>query len=72
MTAPDGVLLLFHPSGRAERAARHGRLLDPDDPMGEEHLRPALRAAGWRLDCYEDAPHHFMARAVRSDEQACH
>ncbi|UUA11165.1 class I SAM-dependent methyltransferase [Streptomyces sp. CRCS-T-1] len=65
VTAPGGVLLLFHPSGRAERAARHGRPLDPDDPLAEENLRPALEAAGWSLDCYEDARHHFLARAVR-------
>ncbi|MFE7029035.1 methyltransferase domain-containing protein [Streptomyces sp. NPDC057621] len=65
VTAPDGVLLLFHPSGRAERAARHGRALDPDDPLAEENLSPALHTAGWDLDCYEDAAHHFLARAVR-------
>ncbi|MEV6130945.1 methyltransferase domain-containing protein [Streptomyces violaceusniger] len=64
-TAPGGVLLLFHPSGRAERAARHGRPLDPDDPLAEENLRPALYAAGWALDRYEDATRHFLARAVR-------
>lgn len=64
-TVPGGVLLLFHPSGRAERAARHRRPLDPDDPMAEEHLRPALQEAGWDLDCYEDASHHFLARALR-------
>ncbi|MFB7933958.1 methyltransferase domain-containing protein [Streptomyces sp. NPDC056039] len=65
VAAPGGVLLLFHPSGRAERAARHGRPLDPDDPLAEENLRPALEAVGWTLDCYEDARHHFLARAVR-------
>ncbi|MFF2197542.1 methyltransferase domain-containing protein [Streptomyces sp. NPDC058157] len=65
VTAPDGVLLLFHPSGHAERAARHGRPLDPADPLAEHNLRPALAATGWRLDVYEDAPHHFLARAVR-------
>lgn len=65
VSAPDGVLLLFHPSGRAERAARHGRPLDPDDPLAEENLRPALHAAGWSLDCYEDTSLHFLARAVR-------
>ena len=32
VTAPGGVLLLFHPSGRAERAARHGR--PPTRPCG--------------------------------------
>jgi GMP synthase-like glutamine amidotransferase/SAM-dependent methyltransferase len=65
VTAPGGALLLFHPSGRAERAARHGRPLDPDDPLAEENLRPALHAAGWALDRYEDATRHFLARAVR-------
>ncbi|WP_439941460.1 methyltransferase domain-containing protein [Streptomyces sp. BBFR115] len=66
VTAPGGVLLLFHPSGRAERAARHGRPLDPADPLAEENLRPALRAAGWDPLRYEDARHHFLARAVRA------
>ncbi|MFD5656114.1 methyltransferase domain-containing protein [Streptomyces hirsutus] len=66
VTAPGGALLLFHPSGRTERAARHGRPLDPADPLAEENLRPALRAAGWDLDCYEDASDHFLARAVRA------
>ena len=65
VTAPDGTLLLYHPSGRAERAARHGRTLDPDDPLAERNLRPALRTAGWDLSRYEDAPHHFLARATR-------
>jgi GMP synthase-like glutamine amidotransferase len=65
VTAPGGVLVLFHPSGRAERAARHGRPLDPADPLAETNLRPALHAAGWRLAGYEDATRHFLARAVR-------
>ncbi|MEV5878281.1 methyltransferase domain-containing protein [Streptomyces sp. NPDC052101] len=65
VTTSGGVLLLFHPSGRAERAARHGRPLDPDDPMAEENLRPALLAAGWHLTYYEDAAHHFLAHAAR-------
>ncbi|MFE2417019.1 class I SAM-dependent methyltransferase [Streptomyces hokutonensis] len=65
VTAPDGTLLLHHPSGRAERAACHGRSLDPDDPLAEHHLRTALRTAGWELSRHEDAPHHFLARATR-------
>ncbi|MEU1231177.1 methyltransferase domain-containing protein [Streptomyces sp. NPDC005828] len=60
---PGAVLLLFHPSGRAERAARHNRPLDPDDLLAEENLRPALDVTGWRLDEYEDAAGHFLARA---------
>ncbi|OLZ68945.1 methyltransferase type 11 [Streptomyces sp. IMTB 2501] len=65
VTTSGGVLLLFHPSGRAERAARHGRPLDPDDPLAENNLRPALLTAGWDLTYYEDAPHHFLAHAAR-------
>ncbi|MGW6981655.1 methyltransferase domain-containing protein [Streptomyces sp. NPDC054932] len=64
VTAPDGVLLLFHPSGRAERAARHGRSPDPDDLLAEENLRRALERTGWHLEEYEDAAGHFLARAV--------
>ncbi|MFJ6368000.1 methyltransferase domain-containing protein [Streptomyces virginiae] len=64
VTAADGVLLLFHPSGRAERAARHGRPLDPDDLLAEGNLRRTLRTTGWHLDKYEDGAGHFLARAV--------
>ncbi|MGW1911528.1 class I SAM-dependent methyltransferase [Streptomyces sp. NPDC002076] len=67
VTAPGAVLLLYHPSGPAERAARHGRPLDPAAPLAEENLRPALEAAGWDLACYEDAPRHSLAFAVRVD-----
>ncbi|MCX4524664.1 MULTISPECIES: class I SAM-dependent methyltransferase [unclassified Streptomyces] len=66
VSAPGAELLLFHPSGRAERAARHGRAVSPDDPLAEPNLRPALHATGWRLAEYEDAGTHFVARARRS------
>ncbi|MCX5381497.1 methyltransferase domain-containing protein [Streptomyces sp. NBC_00091] len=66
VTAPDGVLLLFHPSGRAERAARHGRPVDPSDLLAEHNLRPALESTGWHLEAYEDTPTHFLTRAVHS------
>ncbi|MFE9560616.1 methyltransferase domain-containing protein [Streptomyces sp. NPDC006487] len=68
VTAPGGELLLFHPSGRAERAARHGRTVGPGDPgdfTAEPNLRPALEAAGWHVAAYEDAPTHFLTRATR-------
>ncbi|MGW4853324.1 methyltransferase domain-containing protein [Streptomyces sp. NPDC004288] len=64
VAAPGAVLLLFHPSGRAERAARNNRPLDPNDLLAEDNLRPALETTGWRMDEYEDAPHHVLARAV--------
>ncbi|MFE9116712.1 class I SAM-dependent methyltransferase [Streptomyces sp. NPDC007172] len=67
VAARDCVLLLFHPSGRTERAARHGRPLDPADLLAEHNLRPALTATGWRLDEYEDASGHFLARAGLAD-----
>ncbi|MGW2017957.1 hypothetical protein [Streptomyces sp. NPDC001927] len=55
-----------HPlPGRAERAARHGRPLDPDDLLAENNLRRALETTGRHVDEYGDAAHHFLARAVR-------
>ncbi|MCX5127983.1 hypothetical protein [Streptomyces sp. NBC_00347] len=62
---PGQRALLFHPSGRAERAARHGRAVSPDDPLAEPNLRPALEAAGWHVATYEDATSHFLTRATR-------
>ncbi|MDA5280878.1 methyltransferase domain-containing protein [Streptomyces sp. Isolate_45] len=64
VSAADGTLLLFHPAGRAERAARHGRPLSPDDPLAEPNLRPELDATGWHLTVYDDAEQHFLARAT--------
>ncbi|WP_393100970.1 class I SAM-dependent methyltransferase [Streptomyces sp. LN325] len=66
VTAPGGALLLFHPSGRAERARRHGRPVSPDDPLGEPNLRPLLDGSGWQLDRCQDASAYFLARAVRT------
>ncbi|MEJ8640943.1 type 1 glutamine amidotransferase [Streptomyces sp. MS1.HAVA.3] len=35
----------------------------------QEHVlaRPVLDATGWRLEVYDDAEQHFLARAVRAD-----
>ncbi len=44
--------------------ARHGRALGPGDLLAEQNLRPALQSSGWRLDEYEDAGGHFLARAL--------
>jgi SAM-dependent methyltransferase len=65
VTAPAGRLALFHPSGRAVRAARHGRVLKADETLAETVLSTALARAGWHLDRYDDAVERFYARATR-------
>jgi SAM-dependent methyltransferase len=62
---PGGKLVLFHPSGRATLAARHGHALSPDEPLAEGSLRGSTRASGWELTAYDDAPHRFFALAER-------
>jgi SAM-dependent methyltransferase len=58
-------LVLFHPTGRAALAARHGRTVRPDEPLHEHILKPLLEAAGWSLTRYEDPDDHFLAVALR-------
>ena len=65
VTRPGGLLVLFHPSGRAALAARHGHALSPDEPLAEGPLRRSTAASGWALTGYDDAPHRFFAVAVR-------
>jgi ubiquinone/menaquinone biosynthesis C-methylase UbiE len=65
VTRPGGLMVLFHPSGRAALAARHGRGLSPDEPLAEGMLRRSTAAAGWRLTVYDDAPQRFFAVAER-------
>jgi SAM-dependent methyltransferase len=67
VTRPGGRLALFHPSGRAALAARHGHELRPDEPLAEVPLRNATRRTGWRLDRYDDPPTRFFALAIRLD-----
>lgn len=64
-TRSGGLLILFHPSGRAALAARHGRTLTQDEPLSAGPLRRLTLAAGWRLTVYDDDPGHFFALAVR-------
>ncbi|MEV6345485.1 class I SAM-dependent methyltransferase [Actinoplanes sp. NPDC051851] len=59
-------LVLFHPSGRASLAARHGRTLHPDEPLAEHVLRATTADTGWRLTVYDDAEHRFLAAATRA------
>lgn len=65
VTRPGGLLVLFHPSGRAALAARHGRTLRPDEPLAAEPLRRSTRNTGWRLATYDDADCRFLAIATR-------
>jgi SAM-dependent methyltransferase len=62
---PQGKMVIFHPSGRAALAARHGHTLRADDPLAKGPLRAALTASGWRLVRYDDPPHRFFALAER-------
>ncbi len=65
VTRRGGRLVLFHPSGRAALAARHGRAPTPDEPLAEGPLLRSTRAAGWRLTGYDDTADRFFAVAVR-------
>jgi SAM-dependent methyltransferase len=65
VTRPGGTLALFHPTGRAALAARHGRTLDPDEPLAAGPLQQLTSAAGWDLTSYDDAEHRFLAIATR-------
>jgi len=65
VTRPGGLLVLFHPSGRAALAARHGRTLSQDEPLSAGPLSRSTLATGWRLSVYDDAPDQFFALAVR-------
>ncbi|TQS45795.1 class I SAM-dependent methyltransferase [Cryptosporangium phraense] len=65
VTRAGGRLVLFHPSGRAALAARHGRVLRADEPLSEGPLTASAAATGWRLDRYDDAESRFLAVATR-------
>jgi SAM-dependent methyltransferase len=63
--ALGGRLVLFHPSGRAALAARHGRRLREDDLLAPDPLRRRLQRTGWWLARYDDGPDRFLAVAER-------
>jgi SAM-dependent methyltransferase len=65
VTRLGGRLVLFHPSGRAALAARHGRAVRPDEPLSGGPLRSATARTGWNLVHYDDAAHRFLAIAER-------
>jgi SAM-dependent methyltransferase len=63
---PGGRLVLFHPSGRAALAARHGRLLRDDDLLAPGPLGRLLQRTGWWLARHDDGPNCFLATAERT------
>lgn len=65
VTRPGGLLIVFHPVGRAALAARHGRTVSPGELLSPGPLRRETKAAGWELTTYEDAADRFLAIAVR-------
>ena len=65
ITRPGGLLILFHPSGQAALAARHGRTLEADEPLAEAPLQRLTQNTGWRLTTYDDAESRFLAIATR-------
>ena len=65
VTRAGGLLVLFHPSGRAALAARHGRTLTQDEPLSAGPLTRLTLATGWQLIAYDDAVDHFFALAIR-------
>jgi SAM-dependent methyltransferase len=66
VTRPGGRLVLFHPSGRAALAARHGRALRPDESLAEGPLRSSAGRTGWQITSYDDSPDRFLAIAERA------
>jgi SAM-dependent methyltransferase len=65
VTRPGGLLILFHPVGRAALAARHGRTISPDEILSPGPLRRETAATGWDLTTYDDAEGRFLAIGVR-------
>jgi SAM-dependent methyltransferase len=65
VTRPGGLLIVFHPSGRAALAARHGRTLEPDEPLAALQLQRSTANTGWHLTTYDDAERRFLAIATR-------
>lgn len=65
VTRPGGLLILFHPAGRAALAARHGRTLEPDEPLAAAPLQSSTQNTGWHLTTYDDAERRFLAIATR-------
>lgn len=69
VTRPGGLLIIFHPVGRATLAARHGRTISPDEILSPVPLRRETARAGWDLTTYDDGADRFLAIATRRGSQ---
>jgi ubiquinone/menaquinone biosynthesis C-methylase UbiE len=69
VTRPGGLLIIFHPVGRATLAARHGRTISPDEILSPDPLRRETARAGWDLTTYDDGDDRFLAIATRRGSQ---
>lgn len=69
VTRPGGLLIIFHPVGRATLAARHGRTISPDEILSPVPLRRETASAGWDLTTYDDGADRFLAIATRRGSQ---
>ena len=65
VTRTGGLLIVFHPVGRAALAARHGRAISPDEILSPVPLRRETAATGWELATHDDGADRFLAVAVR-------
>lgn len=63
IAAPAARLAVFHPTGRAALARRHGRTVDANDVLSPARIRAALDAAGWQCLTVDDAADRYLALA---------
>jgi SAM-dependent methyltransferase len=61
--APAARLAIFQPIGRTVLAARHGRVVEPDEMLDPSVLPAKLAATGWRLDDLDDTERRYLAVA---------
>jgi SAM-dependent methyltransferase len=67
---PGCRLALFHPVGRAVLAARHERMLAPDDLLDPSVLPDVLAGTGWVPERIDDSDDRYLAIAhVASDRR---
>ena len=66
LARPGARLAVFHPIGRAALAARHQRVLQPDELLDPSVLPGVLAAAGWTIETLDDGESRYLAIAGRA------